>query len=360
MPHASRFANRLVVALCPALLALLAPLAAAAAGGQVLVVWIAHPGDPALDACRAATRRLEEVGITVVSDPSPVIPERSRALETLAVYRAAAVLWHAADGTIGVLLRGVYGTESFAAGVGSPDEQALFLRELLVARLLGENLSADLLITAPGEVVPSPEPRQLPVTRPRPADGETRDDAPDASRFGPRIALGWRWRLHPDEVTWSQHGITGHLPAWRFRSGLELRVVGAIGLPTRIGDPGVAWLELTDLELAGVAGFRPWQGRRFGVELSAGAGAYCLRAAAFLPDGTSQSAKHVAGQLVGGIGVTWRLAGWLELRLHGGVARVLGPGWFSINGRGDFGAEPWQPFAGLDLFAALPAAETGP
>ncbi|HUT78224.1 MAG TPA: hypothetical protein VM285_11080 [Polyangia bacterium] len=318
-----------------------------------LVVWIGHPDDPGPATFSVTASRLDDVGVTVVLDRSPVAPDRTRTLETLAVYRAAAVLWHEADGTLGVLLRGGSGPESFEVGVGSPDEQALYVRELLVARLLGENPSADLLITAPGELVPSPEPRQLPVTRPRPEDRNA-PDAPPAASFGPRIALGWRWRVHLDEVTWTQHGIAAHLPAWRFESGLELRAVGAIGLPTRIGDPGVAWLELTELELGIEAGVRPVRGRIVDIELFGGAGAYCLRAAAFLPDGTSRSMKYLAGQVVGGVGVAWRPAGRLELRLHGGVARVLGPGWFSINGRGDFGAEPWQPSVGLDLSVALP------
>jgi hypothetical protein len=353
MSRPSRPANRLAAALPLALLALLAPRATAAAAGQILVVWISHPVDPAPETCRAAIRRLDEAGITIVADPSPVVPERSRVLETLAVYRAAAVIWHEADGALGVQLRGGGEPASLRFQSGSADEEALYIRELLVARLLGENPSVDLLITAPEEVVPSPAPRQLSVTRPRSEIREAADEAERLSR-GPRLALGWRWRAHFDEAAWSQHGVSAHLPAWRFESGLELRLTGGIGLPVRIGEPGVTWLELTDLELGFEAGVRPVRGRFADVELFTGAGAYHLRAAAFLPDGTARSADHLAAQVTAGVAVAWRLSDRLEVRLRGGTHRVIGPGWFSINGHGDFGAEPWQPFAGLDLSVALP------
>ncbi len=356
MPLASRPTDRLAVALplaLLALLALLAPPAAEADTGQVLVVWIEYPGDPGPDTYRAAARRLEEIGITTAVDQSPVVPDRSRVLETLAIYHATAVIWHEADGALGVLLGGGGGPESYRVAAGSADEEALYVRELLTARFLGESSSVDQLITAPGEVVPSSEPRQLNVTRPRSGD-RTPAGAGERRSTGPGFALGWRWRAHFDEVFWSQHGISAHLPAWRFASGRELRVAGAVGLPARIGEPGVTWLELTDLELGIEAGARPLRGRFFDVELFAGGGAYYLRAAAFLPDGTSRSADHLAWQITGGAAVIWRPAGWFEIRLHGGVHRVLGQGWFSIGGNGDFGAEPWQTSIGLDLCALLP------
>lgn len=325
---------------------------AAGTDERALAVWIEYPGDPRPEAFDPMARRLEDVAVTLILERAPTIPDRVAAHSTLAVYRAAAVLWREADGTLFVLLRGAEGPESFNLASGTPEAEALWVRELLAARVLGENLAAELLVTAPEEVVPAGEPRQLVVTRPRAR-------APDRSTYtgsldtGPRFAVGWRWRAHFDDVTWGQHGISFHLPAWRFSPALEARVAGAIGLPARIGEAGLTWLELTDLELGLGAAARPLRGRHLDAELFVGAGAYYVRAAAFLVNGTSRSADHLAGQLTAGVGIAWRPSGWVELRLHGGVHRVLGPSWFSINGNGDFGAAPWQPFFGLDLSVSL-------
>lgn len=335
--------------------AVFAAASGAGAADPAVAVWIDHPRDPAPETFPAAAARLEEIDISLVRESLPAAPDQDRAREILDAHRAVVVVWHEPEGQLAVLLSGASDAELFEVEVGTPDEEALYLREFLAVRVLGEHLSAELLITAPEEVVPPRDPPQLRLTLPRPTASSAKPPPRSSEpRFGPRLALGWRTGFHFDEVTWSRHGIAFHLPAWLFEFGLELRVVGVVGLPARIGDPWVSWLELSTSEAGAAAGFRPFGGRTLDAEVFAGAGVSYTRAAAFLADGSTASADHLSGQITMGAGLVWGFLPGLELRLHGGANRVLRPGRFSINGRGGFGAAPWQPLIGMDLSAALP------
>jgi len=335
----------------------------AAKGEPVLrpmtAVWIDHPLDPGPATHPVAARRLEEIGVSLIRERLAAAPDRALALDILAAHRAVAVMWRDPDGELAILVHGGERPDPFRVEAGSPDEEALYVRELLAVRVLGEHPAADLLVTAPREEVPAAEPRQLRLTRPRPSpEAAGAPDRPPGSGIG--LALGWRWRAHPDESTWSEHAIAAQLPAWRFDSGFALRLTGAIGLPVVIGEPGAVWLELSSLAAALEAGVRPLRGRLLDAEIYCGAGAYRLRASAFLPDGTARLADHLSGQVTIGAGIALRPGGPVELRFHGGLNRVLRPGWFSIAGRGDFGAAPRQPFVGLDLSVAVPSGRAPP
>ncbi|MFO8071625.1 MAG: hypothetical protein R6V85_07090 [Polyangia bacterium] len=329
--------------------------AAGAAGdpGGGTVVWLFGPDDFGPRAIRSALRPLGELGLTIVVERvSGDVPDEDDALESLAVHRALAAAWNDSGGELQVLLAGAEGPERLSAEPGSLDEKAVYLRELLRSRLEGRSPGAELLVTAPSELVPEPLPPQLPVTRPRPPGWSPpkryRGPAP-----GPRLGIGYLVRLHPDSTPWSQHGPAFHLPAWQLPERLVLRAIWAVMLPARIGDPGRTWLEISSFELSGAIGWVPLRRSRVDLELELGGGAVRTRCEAFLASGSSQSAARLTGRLHGAVGLVWHPRAGLDVRLHAGVTFVPAPASFGIGGEGHFGRARWRPTAGIDLSTAL-------
>lgn len=317
------------------------------------IVWLSGPNDPGRRAIRSALRPLGELGLALVLERvSEGAPDEDDALESLAVHRALAAAWDDDGGELQVLLAGAEGPERLSAEPGSLDEKAVYLRELLRSRLEGRSLGAELLVTAPPELVPEPLPPQLPVSRPRPP-GWSPPERYDGPSPGPRLGIGYLVRLHPDSTPWSQHGPAFHLPAWRLPARLVLRAVWAVMLPARIGDPGRTWLEISSFELSGAIGWVPLRRSRVELELELGGGALRTRCEAFLASGSSMSAARLTGRLHGAIGLVWHPRAGMDVRLHAGVAFVPAPASFGIEGEGDFGSARWRPTAGIDLSTAL-------
>jgi len=318
--------------------------------GLGTVVWIASPGENVRFLREAAPPLLEELGVAVIVEEAGQPPTLLHALETLAVHHALAVVWHG-EGSLQVLFAGEDAEERLKTRAGPPQEEALYVRDALAARLEpGGELTSEILVTVPGEVVEWPE---------TPPPGEVRVDValvgPRAKlpRSGGRLGAGYVLRGHFDTESWIQHGIVLHAPAWRFEQGLVVRLTVTIGLPSSFGDPDADRLELRSVGGLAGAGWIPFEQRWFELELGGGAGFEQTSAVAFLSNGEADSAEHVSGLVAVWLGLVWHPMPGLDVRLHLNGAYVFRTPSYSINGRGDFGAFPWQPGGGLDIAATL-------
>jgi hypothetical protein len=315
------------------------------------VVWVSSPtdGEP-LEVAELALL-FEDLDLALVVEQSAAPPSLDEALETLAVYRAVAVVWHDRDGALQLLLAESQEPERLSTVAGRPTEEALFVREVLRGRMLdSDEFTADLLVTVPGEVVDDlprrPEPRR---TEPPPVVHF------DSNRpiAGGRLGGGYAVRAHFDRITWGQHLLTVQAPAWRFEPGVVLRVVLEVAFPQRIGDYGVTWLELSSVGAQLGAAWIPTARRWFEFEVGGGAGFVESLATAFLANGESQRADHLSGQLGFWFALGWHPTPTVDLRVHLDGTYLLATPSFSIGGRGNFGSYAWQPGAGVDIAVAL-------
>ncbi|MBW2276464.1 MAG: hypothetical protein JRF63_03165 [Deltaproteobacteria bacterium] len=329
-----------------------------APGGIGVVVWIASPGENVHFLRKAAPPVIEELGVTVIVEEAGEPPTLTHALETLAVHHALAVVWHG-EGYLQVLFAGEGAEERLKTRAGPPQEEALYVRDVLVARVEeGGALFSEILVTVPGELVERPEPPPL---------GEVHVEVnvigPRSVRplSGGRLGIGYVMRSHFDEVSWRQHALSIHVPAWRFEQGLMVRLMVAVGLPASFGDADVDRLELRSIGGVAGAAWIPFEQRWFEIEIGGGAGFEHTTAVAFFENGKTESAKHVAGQLAVWFGLVWHPTPGLDVRLHLNGAYVFRPPSFGIDAggdssndvKGDFGSFPWQPGVGIDVAGVL-------
>jgi hypothetical protein len=266
------------------------------------------------------------------------------------VHHALAVVWHG-EGQLQLLFAGEGIGERLKTRAGPPQEEALYVRDALAARLAqGEGLTSEILVTVPGEVL---DPTTLPPGR-RPSVGEL-VIRPSAvrPRSGVRLGVGYFLRGHFDEASWSQHVLTILAPAWRLEQGLMLRLMAIVGLPTSIGDPAHDRLEVRSVGGLVGAAWIPVERRWFEIEFGGSAGFEQSTAVAFLESGEAEGAEHLAGLLTAWLGLVWHPTPGVDIRLHLNGIYVLRPPSYSINGKGDFGSFPWQPGAGADIAVNL-------
>jgi hypothetical protein len=321
--------------------------------GRGVVVWIVSPSEDVKKLRAAAAPQIEELRLALAIEQSGAPPTVYQALETLAVHRALAVVWHDADGGLQLLFTGEGAPERLTAAAGSPQEEALYVREVLRARLeeAGE-LVFDLLVTAPGEDLETLSPVLSTGPAAPSVDTVIRSSSP-RPRSGGRLGLGYGVRAHFDVVSWSQHTLTVHVPAWRFERFAIVRLMLSVGLPSTIGRTAGDWLEIRSVGGVLGAGWIPMARRWFELELGGGVGFEDTTANAFLSTGKAEGADHLSGQLVVWAALVWHPTPGMDIRLHLNGAYILRPPSYSINGKGDFGAYPWQPGAGVDIAAAM-------
>jgi len=321
-----------------------------ASEGLGVVVWIASPGENVHFLRKAAPPVIEELGVTVIVEEAGETPTLIHALETLAVHHALAVVWHG-EGHLQVLFAGEGAEERLKTRAGPPQEEALYVRDVLVARIEeGGGLFAELLATVPGEEVVPPKP-----TPPSEVHVEVNVFGPRSvrPRSGGRVGIGYALRGHFDAVSWSQHAIAIQAPAWRFEKGLIARLAVSVGLPVSFGDPDADRLELRSIGGTAGVGWIPFEQRWFELEIGGGAGFEHTEAVWFLSEGRTESAEHVSGQVAVWFALVWHPTPGLDVRLHLNGAYVFRPPSYSINEKGDFGSFPWQPGAGLDVSGVL-------
>jgi hypothetical protein len=321
-----------------------------APAGLGVVIWIASPGENVHFLRRAAPPVIEDLGVTVIVEEAGEPPTLTHALEALGVHHALAVVWHG-EGYLQVLFAGEGAEERLKTRAGPPQEEALYVRDALSARLeQSGGLTSEILVTVPGELVVPPEPRPLGEVEVEVSVIGPRSVRP---RSGFRVGLGYYLRGHFDEVSWSQHGLTIHAPAWRFEKGLMLRLMVTVGLPASFGDPEADRLELRTVGGLAGASWIPFEQRWFEIEIGAGAGFEQTAAVAFLAAGQTETVEHVSGQVMAWFGLVWHPTPGLDVRLHlNGVYQIRPPS-YSINGKGDFGSFPWQPGVGVDVAGTL-------
>jgi hypothetical protein len=321
-----------------------------ASAGLGVVVWITSPGENVHFLRKAAPPLIEELGVTVIVEEAGEPPTLTHALETLGVHHALAVVWHG-EGYLQLLFAGEGAEERLKTKAGPPQEEALYVRVALAERLeQGGELFSETLVTVPGELIEPPEPRPPPEVHFEVTVFGPRSVRP---RSGGRLGIGYFLRGHFDEVSWSQQGLTIHAPAWRFEQGLMLRLMVTVGLPASFGHAETNRLELRTVGGLIGAAWIPFEQRWFELELGGGAGFEQTSAVAFLINGEAESAGHVSGQLAVWFALVWHPVPGLDVRLHLNGVYAIRPPSFNINGKGDFGAFPWQPGVGVDVAVAL-------
>lgn len=321
-----------------------------APAGLGVVVWIASPGENVHFLRRAAPPLIEELGVTVIVEEAGEPPTLIHALETLGVHHALAVVWHG-EGYLQVLFAGEGAEERLKTRAGPPQAEALYVRDALWARLeQSGGLTSEILVTVPGEKVERPEPPPLGEVEVEVTVIGPRSVLP---RSGGRVGIGYFLRGHFDSVSWSQHGLAVHAPAWRFEQGIVLRLMVTIGLPVSFGDPDADRLELRTVGGLAGASWIPFEQRWFEIEIGAGAGFEQTTAVAFLRDGETGSVEHVSGQVAAWFALVWHPTPGLDVRLHLNGVYIIRPPSYSINGSGDFGSFPWQPGVGVDVAGVL-------
>jgi hypothetical protein len=321
-----------------------------APSGLGVVVWIASPGENVHFLRKAAPPVIEDLGVTVIVEEAGETPTLFHALEALGVHHALAVVWHG-EGYLQLLFAGEGAEERLKTKAGPPQEEALYVRDALSARLeQSGGLTSEILVTVPGEVIIPPTPRpagevQVEVTVVGPRSVRPRS--------GGRLGIGYYLRGHFDEVSWSQHGLVVHAPAWRFEKGLMLRLMLTLGLPVSFGDPDTDRLELRTVGGLAGASWIPVERRWFEIDIGAGVGFEHTTAVAFLAEGEAETREHVSGQAMAWFGLVWHPTPGLDVRLHlNGIYQIRPPS-YSINGKGDFCAFPWQPGVGVDVAGVL-------
>jgi hypothetical protein len=317
--------------------------------GERVVVWVEAPGAGGTAGFDRARSQLREIGVTMVPEVARRVPTVVEAIETLLVHRAMAVIWHDQDGALQVLFEREERPERISATSGDPEEEGLYLVELLRARLGMDDGVSSLLVTAPEEAL-EPGPGEESGHGQVAVSAEVA--APD-SRSGLGFAAGYFARVHSDAARWWQHGIEFAIPSWRVNDLWEFRGTISAGLPSSVGEHGTEWLELRTFGVGLAIGLVPLRGSRMEVALSLGAGTLNTIAVAFLADGESDTQSHLSAEAVGRISFVWRAARRMSVIAFASCSYVMSPPSFSMNGRGDFGRFPWQPVVGLDISVGL-------
>jgi len=340
------------VALIAAAAAILtpAPSAGSPPADAPVVVWVAARGGEKDAVFPIAAGWIEDLRILVVREEVEAPLDLLEAERTLLTHRALAVIWHDAVGTLRVLLATGDRLEQIAVPAGGTTEEGLYLRELIAERLAEGGDLAAALVTVPDEIV---------AARPASPDGspipaipmERRVLAGPASGF--KIGIGYAATAHFDEVVWWQQALRVVAPALRLGALVQTSLELELGLPAEIGEDDGASLEFRTVSVT--AGLSTFPLRSSVVELEAGIGlgpAY-TEAVAFLPDGRSERQAHTAGHATAMIALVIHPAAHVDIRARLDARYVIRPAGYSINGRGDFGAYPWQPSGGIDIAFAL-------
>jgi hypothetical protein len=171
--------------------------------------------------------------------------------------------------------------------------------------------------------------------------------------LGVKIGIGYAATAHFDSVAWWQQGIRFVAPALRLAELAEASLALELGLPVEIGVVDRASLEFRTTTVT--AGLSTFPLRRSFVEIEVGLGIGPLHTdvVAFLPDGRSESKAHTAGHVTALIAVVFHPAPHVDIRARLDARYVIRPAGFGVEGRGDFGAYPWQPSGGIDIAFAL-------
>jgi len=307
------------------------------------IVWVAPASD--VETIKKAMALVEESGFEIVVEIADSPPMKPEAVDILLSNRALAVVWHGQSGVLNLLFSNDNETDLVSAKSGSPDEEALFLRELLVARSDSEqNSVSDLLLTVPDE--------QIEVTlKPKPSPSLHLDKTPSLpfSRSEWRFGVGYNLRLHMDAVTWVQNAVELMLPVWQFHKEAIARLIITLGLPVIIGEKGKEWLEIETIEIFLGAGLIPLRFKKTIAEIGIGTGLIKSSATAFLSSGHSREMTKISGQVRLWFALLLHTSRWLNVRFYTDISVVLNAPSFSINDVGNFGAFPLQWGSGLDI-----------
>ncbi|MDD5306815.1 MAG: hypothetical protein PHU25_05790 [Deltaproteobacteria bacterium] len=309
-----------------------------------VVVWFPTQGDADAVALAACTEALADLRLAVVAEVLPSgTPDPARVAELLAIHRAVAAVWHDAGGRLNMALSAAgRGLETMQAAPGPPEAEAVFVREVLAARLEGgARPPIDLLVTVPAE-----PPRTLPAAPPRSA---ARALAEKPSAWSGWLGAGYRYRAHFDAAGWGQHEVVALVPGVRLEERWLLKLVLAADLPVRIGERDERMMELSSLSASAAIGFLPWTSRHLDVEACVSAGAERTAVTAFLGAGETARATSIAPLLMASLAMGWRASRNLRIRAHLDAAFAIEPTAYGIEGRGDFGGFPWQIGGGVDM-----------
>jgi hypothetical protein len=335
-----------------AAVAILAPAPAAGAppADAPVVVWVAARGVERDVVFPIAAAWIEDLRILVVREEVDAPLGLLDAERTLLAHRALAVAWHDAAGALRVLLATGDRPELVGAPAGGTTEEGLYLRELIADRIaagFGLNWT---LVTVPDEIVAARP--AAPAVAPIPAVPIGRR-APERAAAGVKLGAGWAAAAHFDDAVWWQQLLRFVAPALRAGPLLQVGFELEIGLPSEIGAEAGPTLELRTI--AGTAWLSTFPLRRRFVEIEVGIGIGPLRSEgiAFLEDGTSESAGHTGGQIAAALAVVIHPVPHVDIRARLDARYAIRPAGYGINGRGEFGANPWQPSGGIDVAFAL-------
>jgi hypothetical protein len=327
-----------------------APPAVAQPSDAPVVVWVAAQGEEKDAVFAIAAGWIEDLRILVVREEAEAPLDLLEAERTLLAHRALAVIWHDATGALRVLLATGDRPEQIAAPAGGTAEEGLYLRELIAERLGSGPDPALALVTVPDDIV---------ATRPASPDANPIPAVPMGQRavagpaLGVKIGIGYEGTAHFDDVVWWQQGLRFVAPALRLGELVQTSLELEIGMPVEIGADGGASLELRTVSVT--AGLSTFPLRRSVVEIEVGLGVGPVHtdAVAFLPDGRSDRQSHTAGRLAAMVAVVFHPAANVDIRARLDASYVIHPAGYSIGGKGDFGAYPWQPSGGIDIAFAL-------
>jgi len=315
-----------------------------------VVVWVAAKGAEKDAVFPIAAGWIEDLRILVVREEVEAPLDLLEAERTLLAHRALAVIWHDAVGALRVLLATGDRMEQIAVPAGETTEEGLYLRELIAERLAEGGGLAAALVTVPDEIVAarpaSPDASPIPAI-------PMEQRAPTGPASGVKIGIGYAATAHFDEVVWWQQALRFVAPALRLGALVQTSLELELGLPVEIGDDDGASLEFRTVTVT--AGLSTFPLRRSAVEVEVGLGVGPVHtvAVAFLEDGHSERREHNAGQVAAMVAVVFHPASNVDIRARLDARYVIRPAGYGINGRGDFGAYPWQPSGGIDIAFAL-------
>ena len=310
---------------------------------------------------RAFGSQLSEIDVEIKIHRISTAPSFSVAVDLFFAAKPLAVVWHDEDSRLNLLFIENGVPEKINVEPGENEEEILYLKELLEARFdKDEDYISDLLVEVPYESAARLGEGDGSGSSLKDSDSSRRRRDRTNIAFGKwGFGVGYRVRLHPDDVFWASHGLQIHVPIGIIKEKWVIRSAFTIVLPTSFERRDGVVYKISGTEISFGGGYIPVRFGTFGIEVGLLGGTIGHYGESKIRDAgvvnsewlnaITEKYYKISGHLDIFGAIFWHASSHFCMRFYFESGFVFGAPKFKWADGVEIGRFPWQPAFGIDI-----------